>query len=203
MTTREPVAHSLVEIHLAAAMNVCRACFGRGHVIDSFGVEADADRAVLLASVSCCSCGAASIFRCDVSDCADDQLTPAAVQRIPFRINAAPAPSALIDVAEWLTLYRMAIDAADVMADRRWIRAVRIEAAQCLAEALKHYEPGNDVPPASAFFAASSVERFRERPEQFARQRLIDLAAGLPTLTDVAFTPIDANRAPDTKWWLP
>ena len=64
--------------------------------------------------------------------------------------------------------------------DRALIRAALIEAGQCLAEALRFYESDSDVPPASAFFAARSLERFREHPELFARQQLVELAAALP-----------------------
>jgi len=105
----------------------------------------------------------------------------------PLPVNSAEEPSRVIDVAGWLTLYamaqeaiRQAADDARSPADRTLLRAMRIEAAQCLDEALKFFEPDNDLPPQDAFFTPDSLGQFRDRPELFTRQRLIDLRRQLP-----------------------
>ncbi|NLE57208.1 MAG: hypothetical protein GX616_02525, partial [Planctomycetes bacterium] len=59
-------------------------------------------------------------------------------------------------------------------------RRMRIEAAQCLDEALKFFDEDNDLPPREAFFTEKSYRRFLERPELYTRQRLIEMRSPSP-----------------------
>ena len=74
----------------------------------------------------------------------------------------------------------MITDAARTAEDCTQVRQLQLQAAQCLDEALKFYDPDNDVPPPEAFFSEDSQRHFRERPDLFSRQRLIELRAKLP-----------------------
>ncbi|MBI1827521.1 MAG: hypothetical protein HYR83_14190 [Planctomycetes bacterium] len=60
-------------------------------------------------------------------------------------------------------------------------RRLAMEAATCLNEALRFYDDENDLPSAGAFFTDDSRARFREHPQLFSRQRLLNLRAQLPT----------------------
>jgi len=66
------------------------------------------------------------------------------------------------------------------VAERSARRRLQVQSAACLAEALKFYDPDNDLPPEEAFFTAESRRQFRARPELFARDRIIGLRARLP-----------------------
>ncbi len=99
----------------------------------------------------------------------------------PPVVNSTNEPSRILDVAQWLTLFRMMTEAAGKEKNKTAARRLALEAAQCLDEALKFYEEDNDLPTNKAFFRDDSRERFRDHPEQFARQRLLDLRSKLPT----------------------
>jgi len=198
-----PTAHSLAEAHLLATVSLCDDCFTRGLLVTESCIAGHGPAAALQLVAECGACAKKTrmVLRIDPNDPASYRSE--FVQRIPFVINPTSRASEIIDVAEWLTLYRMAVETAESIRDRSMARAVRIEAGQCVAEALKLFEPDNDVPPDSAFFSAESLERFRAHPDRFARQRLIALANGLPTSMVQPPAPISLNRPPGTKWWMP
>lgn len=69
-----------------------------------------------------------------------------------------------------------------------------MEAAACLEQALLMYDdPQNDLPPAHALFHETTRQRFRDNPELFSRQRLINKRAALPSqrISDI---PPDSRR---------
>ncbi len=105
-------------------------------------------------------------------------------------INPTEKPSRLIDVAGWLTLdtllgekARQAAGRAENAASRAPVRQWQLLARACIEEAMKFYEKGNELPPAKAFFNDASRRQFRERPELFARERLIHLKSRKPMHT--------------------
>ncbi len=201
MSDPPPMAHSVVEIHLYAAVIPCRACSGRGFAVTAWRLgEADAPRQAAF-SIACRTCPHSESF--DVRLPAEREIESAGARRLPVVINPIGRRSELIDVAQWLVLYRLAVDRAEKVPVRALSRAIQIEAGQCLDEALRFYPPDTDVPPSEAFFAADSLERFRDHPHLFARQRLIDLRAGLPTSSVNPPLPVSLDRPLDTKWWIP
>jgi len=194
--------HSLAEAHLYAAMLPCPACSGRGFVVVDVQSPPQAGSDSLILVATCSHCAAERSIEVDLSLCPRELRPNETVRRLPLVLSAHPEPSALIDVSEWLTLYSMAVEAAGQLTTRTLARGVLIEAGECLAEALKFYHAGSDVPPGEAFFSDETLGRFREHPERFARQRLIDLAAELPVPSTRPPAAITLNRPASTKWWL-
>ena len=97
-------------------------------------------------------------------------------------VNATGEPSRILDLGQWLTLFRMLTETAGHEANRTETRRLSLEASQCLDEALKFYDDeDNDLPPSEAFFHKDSRDRFNAHPEQFSRQRLLHLRSKLPT----------------------
>jgi hypothetical protein len=123
------------------------------------------------------------------------QAGPASV-----RVNASDRPSRIIDVAQWLILFRTIGEAASRTTDKVEARRLGYEAAQCLEEALKFYEPDNDLPPATAFFHESSRDMRCAHPEEFSRERMVGLRNRLPTL-DVMEASSFVSRRPARRWW--
>jgi hypothetical protein len=117
----------------------------------------------------------------------------------PAVVNATSEPSHIIDVAQWLTLFRMITDGASREQDKVQARLLGLEAAQCLEEALRFYNDGvSDLPPAGAFFCSTSERRFRDHPEQFSRQRLLELRAKLPSIAVMRDAVSGRNKK---RWW--
>lgn len=115
-------------------------------------------------------------------------------------VNPTGEPSRILDVGQWLTLFRMIVEAADRTTDRRQARQLGIEGAQCLEEALRFYQGlPSDQPPPTAFFSEASRKRFAEHPEQFSKQRLVELRARLPGLATMQ-SALDRPHA-KRPWW--
>lgn len=119
------------------------------------------------------------------------------------RINTSNAPSRLIDVGQWLVLFRVLLESAGSETDRRRARLLGFEAAQCLEEALKFYGPDNDLPPESACFSEGSLQRLRHHPQLFARSRLVNLRAKLPSPSVMERSVLKDRKAvvPPRPWW--
>jgi len=98
-------------------------------------------------------------------------------------INDTDVPSRLIDVGQWIVLFRMVTEAAAGERDKQQARQLGIEAAMCLEESLKFYNDQSDLPSDDAFFVETSRDRFRDHPEQFSRTRLLALRAKLPSIS--------------------
>ncbi|MGC9453377.1 MAG: hypothetical protein ACP5HU_00790 [Phycisphaerae bacterium] len=142
----------------------------------------------------CKSCGHEKTFEfvCDSSGREEDAEL----------ISASDAPSGLIDVAQWLSLfYRHLEKAADDNTPPRERRLLGYRAALCLREALKFYGEDDELPDPSAFFTESSREAFHQHPESFARRKLLDMRSKLPKLNTMAKS-VQADRKKSKKrWW--
>jgi len=114
-------------------------------------------------------------------------------------VNPTPAPSHIIDLGQWLSLFYLLIESAASEPTAAGARRASYQAALCLGEALKFYAD-DELPPLSAFFAPRSVEAFREHPERFARQALRDMQAKLPALPRLARRVARDEKA-GTRWW--
>ncbi len=115
-------------------------------------------------------------------------------------VNPKPAPSAVIDLAGWLSLFYLLAESASQAPDAVAARREGYRAGLCLAEALKFY--GDDeLPPETAFYAERSAAAFHEHPEGFAKERLLRMHAKLPSL-DVMRRNIERDvLAPRPRWW--
>lgn len=193
-------AHSVAEAHLYLMVTPCKLCgTGRTRCTGSHAGDPAGDRPTMVLSTQCEGCGFESDFSfvlpAGVAEAAREDDISAA------RISEDEAPSRIIDVAQWLTLFRVVTQAAAGQADKAESRRLGYEAAQCLDEALKFYQEDNDLPPESAFLHERSREQAREHPELFARSRLIGLRAKLPTLTEMEQRLTSGGPKRPRRWW--
>ncbi len=184
-------AHSILEARLYVMLQVCPECeAGPLEVADQNTEERHIDDVIRL-DCACPGCGEKEAYRFRI-----DSRWAAASE--PPLINPADEPSKLIDVAQWLTLYHTLLARSKEAPDRTASRTEAYQAALCIAEALKFYEPDNDLPPASAFFSDQAREQARAHPAFFARDKLLSLQSGLPDLrASQAVTSSKSAR----KWW--
>jgi len=185
------LAHSILEAYLYVMLQVCPKCAaGSLEVADQSTEEHHLDDLIRL-DCACPECGEKAVFRFRI-----DSRRAAASE--PPLINPTDQPSKLIDVAQWLTLYHVLLARSKEASDRTASRGQAYQAALCIAEALKSYEPDNDLPPASAFFSDQAREQARAHPAFFARDKLLSLQSGLP---DLRATQAVTGSKSAPKWW--
>ncbi len=187
-------AHSLAEAYFYLSINPCPDCAtgvrdaGEGLRLPDVGGTARVE-----IETTCRSCNAVvrTVFELsDSSSLGGGQAAP--------MISRSDKPSHLIDVAQWLTLFRVTAEAAAREPNKQAARLKGVEAALCLEEALKFYDDDdNDLPPGDAFFKDESRQRLRDHPDQFSRQRLIEMRAKLPALDVMQRSAQSPRRA----WW--
>jgi len=142
-------------------------------------------------------CGKCDTVRSFSFVCTEDPADEAAD---PESVNPGDEPSRIIDLGQWLSLFYLLVESAAAETSRTEARRAGYRAALCLAEALKFY--GDDeLPPETAFFSPTSREAFREHAEKFARQRLRDMQAKLPSLPKMAQRIARDREAPRYRWW--
>ena len=116
-------------------------------------------------------------------------------------INPSGEPSAIVDLSQWISLFYLLLETAASEQSKPATRRAGFMAALCLAEALKFYEGDDELPPAAAFFSEATAEIFRQHPERFARQKLLDMRAKLPGLHTMAVNVARDRRGGRRKWW--
>lgn len=195
MTDAPLPAHSLAEAFLYVMVTPCSAC-GNGSLkagIANRSSRPGADVTVTIPA-TCSKCKSTVELTFGLSELPETDPT------FPATVNDSTDPSRIIDLAQWLTLARMILEAASKETDKQQARILGMEAAQCLEEALKFYDEDNDLPEPSAFYIAASRVRFEQQPQLFSRQRLVNQRAKLPTMgvmrTRVAAAP------KKKKWWF-
>lgn len=184
------VAHSVAEAFLFVSLAYCPKCQRRPirPVGEIHRAVSGADDWRL--SVNCPGCGQDTDLQF--------AIRPAPVAGVAVPINPLGQRSQIIDLAGWLTLFRTILDGAAGETDRGDARAMTLEAVQCLDEALRFYSFGEDTPDETAFFAAISLQRFRDHPEQFRRSRLLALKDRLPVSGSGRRTEALSSKK---KWW--
>lgn len=197
MLQRALHAHSLAEAYLYVMASSCPACKkGPLEVKNNRRADAEATPIVIDLETSCKSCTATPSFSFELP------TVPTTTNSAdPPEINSSNEPSTILDIAQWLTLFRMITEAASRESNKVQARYLGLEAALCLEEAMKFFEDEeNDLPPASAFFTDDSRRRLRENPHQFSRQRLVNLRAKLPSTT-VMRSNLSSKRKSTKPWW--
>lgn len=219
------VAHSLAEAYLYLKATPCASC-GRGPLEASDAPPADAqdkeEGLTVTLTVTCGACQSAATWTFQLPEgvaCPSRRRRPppippskggrggvggatldhATESESAVIVNPTDERSQIIDVGQWIVLFRMISEAAGGEADKSRARRLGIEAAQCLEEALKFYdELDNDLPPPEALFHNASRERFHRAPEQFSKRRLIELHSKLP----ITSTARSRQSVPKKKeWW--
>jgi len=192
-SSRRPAPlNSLLEAELYFMVAACPAC-GGGLAVAAEHVHWDAPGGVLTVPAHCTGCGGEVTRRFATRRVPAGELQRGCVVWPPSGERSAEQPinpggrrSAVIDVAGWLSLHDRFVEAARLAgqesdaAGRGEVRRLLLLAGACLEEALRFYEPENDLPPARGLFTAASRRQLREHPERFARPRLIGLRARLP-----------------------
>jgi hypothetical protein len=201
MTSDPLPAHSLAEAYMYLMATPCPNC-GKGPLHGDDARPTPETNRVLLTVPT--QCGACSHWQDFVFSVEGDLLSVQAQQAagIGVRVNASHHASRIIDVAQWILLFRMISEAAARVEDKQDTRLLGYEAAQCLEEALKFYGADNDLPPDRALFHESSRQRRRDYPQEFSRERLIELRAKLPTL-EVMEASRFVSRKEKKRWWAP
>ncbi len=198
MSDEPLVAHSLAEAYLYLMATPCDAC-GKGPLTGSGAkpVHPEAEPLVLGMTVTCEGCWNVTkvAFELPCGPGTDESGGPPLV-------NPTEEPSRIIDVAQWITLFRVIAEAASRETDKVEARRLGLEAAQCLDEALKFYEDDeNALPPPEAFFHEASRRRFHDNPEHFARQRLVGLRAKLPSTSVMISRMSSGAKGKKKRWW--
>lgn len=171
------VAHSLAEVHLYLLATPCRSCgCGPLHGREAEQGSDPAQGVTIDVAATCGACHSVTPLKFRLSG----PPQTIAADQAPV-VNSTDEPSRILDVTQWLTLFRMMTETAGKEPNKSAARHLSLEAAQCLDEALKFYEEDNDLPTRDAFFQQGSRQRFRDYPEQFSRQRLLHLRSKLPT----------------------
>lgn len=167
--------HSWPEVNYYLLATPCPAC-GKGPM----QAAAAQGESRALYNLTCPECGRAAPIeiQCDSAEAPPEHLPYEAPAATP--INPDPQPSRIIDVGQWLSLFYLLIESASKAEDRVISRRLGYQASQCLAEALKFYGE-DELPPEKALFTESSRNAFHDHPEAFARQRLRDMQAKLPS----------------------
>lgn len=191
------IAHSLGEAYLYLMVTPCGAC-GKGPLSggDAQRVDAPADRPLCVAiDATCGACNRSLRLGFELPHGTGVEEGTG----LPT-INPSGEPSRLIDVAQYLTLFRVITERAARTKDKQESRRLGLEAAQCLEEALKFYEPDNDLPPSTSLFTEPSRRRLADHPQEFSRQRLLDLRAKLPAMHMMRAGASQSAR-PRRRWW--
>ncbi|MFP4054185.1 MAG: hypothetical protein ACLFV7_10025 [Phycisphaerae bacterium] len=190
----EPLhAHTLNEAMYYLTVTPCHAC-GKGPLVpaqrhpdyepdDPFAVEG-----------VCSQCGAKKSFRfvCDRS--------PARAWPESEYINPTDEPSRMIGLAQWLSLFYTLIEHATAqgpVASRR----TGLHAALCLEEAMKFYDPDDELPDESAFLTEKGRQAFHDQPEKFAQTRLRGMRDKLPSLDSMTRRVAKDIAPPRKRWW--
>lgn len=194
MSDKPLAAHSLAEAYLYLMATPCGAC-GRGPLkgSDPRTMGPSTRRVVVNVSVTCGSCGQESTVDFELPG----GLTTAESGQAAI-VNPSGEPSRIIDVGQWILLFRMIIETASKETDKVLARHLGLEAAQCLQEALVFYdEPDSDLPPPESLFTEASRERFENHPSQFSKKRLIEMRGKLPSLADMRASVVPKKK----RWW--
>lgn len=188
-------AHSLAEAFLYVMVTPCSAC-GNGSLKAGIANRSDPVDAGITITIpaTCSKCNSTVELAFELSELPETDPTQ------PATVNASSDPSRIIDLAQWLTLARMILEAASKETDKQQARHLGMEAAQCLEEALKFYEEDNDLPEPNAFYSAPSRVRFEQQPQLFSRQRLINQRAKLPTMGVMRTRVTSAPKK--RRWWF-
>jgi hypothetical protein len=193
MSEGKPVrVHSVAEVYLWLMLQRCAAC-AQGPVMANPALQSSEENHIRMAT-RCGACGATAEA---VFEVLGQVSWPKLHGQVPVdepgrhrrldvasgltaTINATDEASETIDVTGWLTLASIIAETARVETNPSSTRVFNFQVSRCLDEALKFYLPGEELPPANAFFDESALRQFRERPELFARSRLIGWKGRLP-----------------------
>ncbi len=196
--SNEPVltAHSLAEVHLYVMVQICREC-GEGPLRATMSqTETTGTGSRLTLQTRCAHCqdeGALRfVYPSESSGAAAGNLS---------RLNPTGDRSQILDVAQWVTLHRIMLEAANRATEKAEAWELRCDAGECIDEALRFFEPESDLPPASAFLTSRSRRRLKDRPELYIRQSLLDARRKLPARRAEGGKLRSIHSEQTRPWW--
>lgn len=190
----EPLrANTFNEVRYYLMVTPCRACGKGPWEIDSTETPSPPDQ-ITTVNAHCKHCRTQQSF----TFACENEPQPANADT--DCINPTGAPSRIIDLGQWLSLFYLLVESAASEGSRPGARQSGYQAALCLTEALKFYRD-DELPPESAFFSSATAAAFREHPEKFARQKLQDMRAKLPALNVMARHIERDGRTKRRGWW--
>ncbi len=195
MTPRPLQAHSLAEIQLYLMATPCEAC-GRGPLEHLGKWDTPDDRELTLVA-RCGACG----HRRELTFSLPEDHRPEDPRALYPVVNPTDEPSEIIDVGQWIVLFRVIIEAAADEKDKIAARRLGYEAAQCLEEAIRFYGSEDELPPEEAIFTEATRGRRRERPELFSKRRLLEMRAKLPKTAAMRSQLDESESSSPRKWW--
>lgn len=182
-------AHSVAETYLFASLASCPRCHRRPlRTCGDLRPDASTPFQWVL-DVQCAGCKTVSVLQF--------LLVSPGPPEDRWRINPTDDRSKLIDPAGWLALFHTILEGASREPNREEARGMTLEAVQCLDEALRFLDAGEEWPRESAFFSDASRARFREHPDSFRRSALLALKHKLPAVP--ARGPQGTGNP--GKWW--
>ena len=130
------VAHSLAEAYLYLMATPCASC-DKGPLSGSEArpVAGPGEAMIVSITATCRACGTVHELSFELPEGTGTDESGA-----PPTVNPTEEPSRIIDVARWITLFRVITEAAGRESDKSEARRLGLEAAQCLEEALKFYD---------------------------------------------------------------
>lgn len=195
MTPRLLQAHSLAEIQLYLMATPCDAC-ARGPLQRCYPWAApETDEFTLTARCAACDQQRELTFTLPQDRPPDD---PGALYAV---VNPTEEPSRILDVGQWIVLFRVILAAAAKQKDKIEARRLGYEAAQCLEEAIKFYGAEDELPPDEAIFTDVTRGRRRDHPELFSKRHLLEMRAKLPKTTTMQRQITRDDLPPARKWW--
>lgn len=198
MASPRLVANSLAEVYFYLMVTCCPVCEKGSLQVQKVGPsDGETEPMTVVADLRCHGCGQESklAFVLPQGQCDEPE------GELPT-VNPTDEPSTLIDLAQWMTLFRIITEAAAKEQDKMEARRLGMEAAMCLDEALKFYDDrDNAIPHDSAFFHESSRQRFRRNPEHFAKDRLLGFRAKLPKMSVMRSSLGSSGRDAKSGWW--
>lgn len=185
-------AHSVAEAYLYLMIRRCEACDRGPPDARTDLTKTDSGKGLWELPTHCSTCGHDEVLVFRIIP------EPSPEQATANWVNPTNERSRAIDLLGWLTLYRSILEASKKETDKSEIRKLAIECAQCLDEALKFYEPDNELPNQDAFFFEESLARFQDRPQQFTRSRWLHERSKLPV---VVFRNAESANTSGRRWW--
>ena len=191
----EPLpASTLNEVRYYLMVTPCAACRNGPYTADEIGERRD-DPSVVVIDAHCEHCNAKQTFTATT----DNELPDDGVQA--EIVNPRDEPSRIVDLGQWLGLFYLLVESASSTDKPVETRRLGYRASLCLLEALKFYGQDDELPPVSAFFVSGTINAFRKNPEKFARQKLRDMQAKLPSPGVMVANVSRDERTETKKWW--
>jgi hypothetical protein len=186
-------AHTINEAMYYLSVTPCRQC-GKGPLVPAERHPSFVPGEPFELVGRCSQCGHDHCFRFTVGLPASSDWPESEY------VNPTDEPSEIIGLAQWLSLFYTLVEHAAGQGPSASRRA-GLHAALCIEEALKFYDPDDEMPPPEAFLSEKGLEAFQRQPEKFTQSRLRARRDKLPSLQRITGRIERDVNPPTRKWW--